>query len=77
MHRLGIEVGESFTDFVLTETTSSAVHFFKLISTPDYPSVAIANGVRELLEPFSVRASDASFLGHAATTHNNCHEHDS
>lgn len=71
MYRLGIDVGGSFTDFVLAEIASPNVHFFKIPSTPADPSVAIANGVREMLALFAVSPSDVSFLGHGTTVATN------
>ena len=43
---LGVDTGGTFTDFVLSDGASLRVH--KVLSTPDDPSRAIANGIQGL-----------------------------
>ena len=45
--RIGIDVGGTFTDFLLMEADgTSSIH--KVLSTPDDPSIAVINGLTEL-----------------------------
>ena len=46
MHRIGIDVGGTFTDFTLLDEQSGRVSFHKLASTPQEPSDAIEPGIR-------------------------------
>ena len=48
-HRLGIDIGGTFTDFALVddETGRTAVH--KQLTTPSNPSEAVLAGVQTLL----------------------------
>ena len=45
-YRLGCDVGGTFTDFVLYDEHSGAIHVEKCLTTPADPSVAILEGLR-------------------------------
>lgn len=46
-YKLGIDVGGTFTDFVLiSESGESSIH--KILSTPEDPSIGVLRGIREL-----------------------------
>ena len=47
---IGIDVGGTFTDFSCFDTDRGELFYYKVSSTPDDPSRAIVNGVKELLE---------------------------
>ena len=67
MFRIGVDVGGTFTDFVLTDAETGALSYYKVPSTPDDPSIGIAQGIREMLERFGVAAADVGFIGHGTT----------
>lgn len=67
MYRIGIDVGGTFTDFVLLNTAQGTVVYFKKPSTPHDPSEAIAAGLSELLEIEGIDPRDIAFLGHGTT----------
>ena len=46
MYKIGIDVGGTFTDFVVAEEGGQP-RFFKTQTTPDDPSVGVMNGLRE------------------------------
>ena len=46
--RIGIDVGGTFTDFVLLEDATGRTHTFKCLTTPRDPSDAIQLGLRAL-----------------------------
>ena len=45
-YRLGCDVGGTFTDFVLYDERSGAIHTEKRLTTPDDPSVGILEGLK-------------------------------
>ena len=45
-YRLGCDVGGTFTDFVLYDERSGAIHAEKCLTTPEDPSVGILEGLR-------------------------------
>lgn len=58
--KIGIDVGGTFTDFLLMEESGEA-HIFKILSTPDDPSRAVLAGLEEMA---SARGMDLTgFLG--------------
>ena len=69
--RIGVDVGGTFTDFVLLNAADEAVYYHKVPSTPADPSNAIGGGVQELLALASVPASAVSYLGHGTTVATN------
>jgi len=71
MLRIGVDVGGSFTDFVLIDTDKAEFRFFKVSSTPHDPSVAIAEGVKEMLRLFDADPSKVGFFGHGTTVATN------
>jgi N-methylhydantoinase A len=71
MYRIGIDVGGTFTDFVLTDERSGETGFHKVPSTPHDPSEAIATGIEALLKKGSINAADVSHIGHGTTVATN------
>lgn len=71
MLRIGVDVGGSFTDFVLIDSDQAQFHYFKVPSTPHDPSVAIAEGVREMLRLFNADPAQVGFFGHGTTVATN------
>ena len=47
-YRLGCDIGGTFTDFVLVDDASHAMHVYKCLTTPKDPSEAVEHGVVEL-----------------------------
>ena len=53
-YKLGIDVGGTFTDYILISGTGeSIVH--KTLSTPEDPSIGVLNGIRDLSEIIEIR----------------------
>jgi N-methylhydantoinase A len=71
MLRIGVDVGGSFTDFVLSDTEKAEFRFFKVSSTPHDPSIAIAEGVKEMLRIFDADPAEVGFFGHGTTVATN------
>ena len=69
--RIGIDVGGTFTDFLVLDELSGEVRLFKTPSTPDDPSRAVVSGMKRLLEHFSIAPTDVSFVNHGTTVATN------
>jgi N-methylhydantoinase A len=69
--RVGVDSGGTFTDVCLFEETSGQVAVWKVPSTPDDPSRAIARGVEEGMGQVGRPASDVSYFGHGTTVATN------
>ncbi len=48
MLRLGIDIGGTFTDFVIFHPQSGQVETFKLLSTPHDPAEAVLAGLHRM-----------------------------
>jgi N-methylhydantoinase A len=69
--RIGVDSGGTFTDVCLFNEDDDQVHIWKVSSTPDDPSRAIAQGISEGLERVGARAADVAYLGHGTTVGTN------
>jgi len=65
--RIGVDVGGTFTDFVLHDPRRDLVHTGKLLTTPDDPSEAIVNGIARLLKEKDLKAEDLHSVVHGTT----------
>ena len=66
-YRIGIDVGGTFTDFVMADLRAGGLVFHKEPSIPSDPSQAVANGVAALLERVGARPSDIALIAHGTT----------
>ena len=71
MHRIGIDVGGTFTDFTLIDEKTGAVTFYKVPSTPHDPSEAIEAGIRGLMDQEHIAPAEISHLSHGTTVATN------
>jgi len=71
MYRIGVDVGGTFTDFVLLDAGTGELSYFKVPSTPVDPSIGIAEGMREMLAAFGVAPASVGFVGHGSTVATN------
>ena len=69
-HRLGIDIGGTFTDIVLL-ASDGTIHNRKILSTPDDYSRAIEEGVRTLLGDAGVEPRDVGEVAHGTTVATN------
>ncbi len=65
--RIGIDVGGTFTDFVLSDSRDGRLAYFKEPSTPDDPSRALLTGLRSLLAREGLQPGDVGALMHGTT----------
>ena len=70
MRVVGVDIGGTFTDFMLYDTESGAVHVHKVRSTPDDPGRAMVAGLVELCarRGSSPREVDGVFHGTTVAT---------
>ncbi len=71
MYRIGIDVGGTFTDFTLLSEKDGAVSFHKVASTPRDPSLAIEQGIADLLGLHSIAPAQVGHVGHGTTVATN------
>lgn len=65
--RIGIDVGGTFTDFVLANQKTGAIVRFKEPSVPQDPSLSVERGLPQLLELAGVTAADVNLIVHGTT----------
>ncbi len=65
--RIGIDVGGTFTDFVLSNPNDGSLTYYKEPSTPDEPSRALIEGLQSLLKKAGITPSDVGTLMHGTT----------
>ncbi|MGC5075577.1 hydantoinase/oxoprolinase family protein [Agrococcus sp. DT81.2] len=68
--RIGVDVGGTFTDITALDDYG-VFHIGKIPSTPSDQSVALAEGVRGVLDRVGARASTVEYLGHGTTVATN------
>ena len=65
--RVGIDVGGTFTDFVLANPLTGELVRYKEPSVPSDPSLSVARGLPALIERARVRPGDVELLVHGTT----------
>ena len=65
-HRLGIDIGKTFTDLLLLDD-SGTVHALKTANSPDDPVSAIAGGIRDLAAGAGVAPGDIATIVHGVS----------
>jgi N-methylhydantoinase A len=58
--RIGIDIGGTFTDFVIYDPSTQQIRTFKLLSTPRDPAEAVLEGLRRIRKKESVQYSVSS-----------------
>ena len=67
MHKLGIDIGGTFTDLVLLDQKNNVLYFGKTLTTYPDPTLGILNGVNELLTQHGKFIKDVNTLIHGTT----------
>jgi len=70
-YRIGIDVGGTFTDFLVVDEDGGQTRLFKLASTPDDPSRAVIAGLRALLSQYGIAAAEVASVTHGTTVGTN------
>jgi N-methylhydantoinase A/oxoprolinase/acetone carboxylase beta subunit len=71
MRVVGVDVGGTFTDFMLYDTESGAAHVHKVPSTPEDPGRALITGLRQLCERVGIEPGDVDGVFHGTTVATN------
>jgi len=66
-YRIGIDVGGTFTDFVMADRRTKRLIFHKEPSVPQNPAQAIARGIATLLEQEGARPDQIEVITHGTT----------
>jgi N-methylhydantoinase A len=69
--RLGVDIGGTFTDFVLVNTTTGEIIVNKVPSTIENPATAVIRGLRQVHEHHGISAREIEYLGHGSTVATN------
>ncbi len=69
--RLGIDVGGTFTDLLLFDEDSGAIHLLKTPSTPEDPSIGILTGIQRIVAEAGGSPSDIQTILHGTTVSTN------
>ena len=71
MRVVGVDIGGTFTDFMLYDTKSEAVHVHKVRSTPDDPGRAMVTGLVELCGAAGIEPAQVDAVFHGTTVATN------
>ena len=69
--RIGIDTGGTFTDIVSIDGASGAMRVTKVASTPANPGIALARGVKAILEEAGAAIDEVAGLAHGTTVATN------
>ena len=67
MRVVGVDIGGTFTDFMLYDTASGSVHVHKVPSTGGAPERAMIGGLEELCTMAGLAPSDVTGVFHGTT----------
>ena len=70
-YRLGVDIGGTFTDFVVTDEESGEIFANKVLTTPDDPARAVEHGLRSLLEAVGTTGQHLAVAIHGTTLFTN------
>ena len=66
-YRVGVDIGGTFTDLILVDDETGALHIGKTLTTPADPAAAVATVLRETLEASVIEASRIASVIHGTT----------
>ncbi len=66
-YRIGIDVGGTFTDFVVADMDGNGLRFHKEPSVPDDPSAAVESGIEAMLAAHAIVPGDVELIVHGTT----------
>mgnify|MGYP006266829391 CR=1 FL=1 len=70
-YRLGVDVGGTFTDVLLTDETGGGVFTAKVPSTPADSSIAVLHGIQRVCEQSGIDPTDITSVMHGTTVATN------
>jgi len=66
-YRIGFDIGGTFTDFVLLDDVSGAIHLHKVLTTSPDPAEGALAGLAEVCRRAGIRLADVGTLVHGTT----------
>src|ERR1700761_6938619 len=66
-YRIGFDIGGTFTDFILLDTTRGEIRLHKCLTTPQDPSVGALAGLHELVTAAGLTLADIGDVVHGTT----------
>jgi N-methylhydantoinase A len=70
-YRIGVDTGGTFTDVSLIDEGTGEMHIMKVPSTPQNPSLAVLNGVKQIIKETNIDFNQISFFIHGSTVATN------
>ncbi|MGM0900446.1 MAG: hydantoinase/oxoprolinase family protein [Bacillota bacterium] len=70
-YRIGVDTGGTFTDVSLMNENNGEMFITKVPSTPSNPSLAVINGVKQIVEETGIDFEQISFFIHGSTVATN------
>ncbi len=70
-YRLGVDVGGTFTDFLLINESDGSTHTAKVPSTPEDSSIGVLNGLARICDQSGVNPKDIKLVMHGTTVATN------
>ena len=70
-YRLGVDVGGTFTDFLLMNEESGQTHTAKVPSTPEDSSIGVLNGVARICDESGIDPTEIKLVMHGTTVATN------
>lgn len=65
--RVGVDIGGTFTDFVVADDRTGQLYNEKLLTTPDDPSAAVLAGIKKLIERHGLAPAEIETVIHGTT----------
>lgn len=65
--KLGIDIGGTFTDFVLLNEENGQLQFGKTLTTYPDPTIGIINGIEQLIDKYNLVVADLTTIVHGTT----------
>ena len=66
-YRMGIDIGGTFTDFVLVDDTTGDIKLHKCLTTPEDPSIGALAGIAELITSAGTSFDQVEKILHGTT----------
>jgi predicted NBD/HSP70 family sugar kinase len=66
-YRVGLDIGGTFTDFVLLDQETGEIRLHKCLTTPDDPATGALDGLGQLLSAAWLAMADVDALVHGTT----------
>ena len=70
-YRLGVDVGGTFTDFLLIDEKTGSTFTAKVPSTPEDSSIGVLNGVSKICDQSGINPNDINLVMHGTTVATN------